>query len=313
VRYILGGGIAGLIAAFYNPEYSIISDNVGGQMAEQHLGPRILEVNRNSENLLKDLGYSYTEISSKIKVAKIGYVKCGILVDKITAEDRLNYYKKSRCLSNVVEVPSSVMSDNKNEITYFDIDWNQLIDRLMYKITQNRFIFSKAFAIDTAKKEIGINLVHQQALSHYLKYDHLISTLPAPLFFGLSQLDSEEPLVYSKKVFVVVNNFSTREFDYLYVVSNTEAFHRITKHTDDLCIAEYTIPFDLSDSEYKERITEDWGMDIKEYKEIKTGQIVSGKVQKIDGITFVGRYACWDHDIKTDDVVEQLRGGCLDA
>ena len=56
-KYILGGGISGLICSFYTG-YPIISKNIGGQMkfnTDWHLGPRFLHVDEFSTKLLKDL------------------------------------------------------------------------------------------------------------------------------------------------------------------------------------------------------------------------------------------------------------------
>lgn len=290
-RYILGGGIAGLITAYYNPEYTLVSDQLGGQMADTGLGPRILEVNENSATLLGDLGYD----TIKVKTAKIGYMVCNQYLDHLGKSFRENYYMKSRYLKELKEVPKSVMSDGKNEIKYFDIDWNELIGKLLKGIKSHAILGRVSF-IDTVNKEI---IVEQEGEQMGYSYDKLLSTLPAPLFYKLSRLKATETLNFVPKTFIIVPEFfDMKDFDYVYFPGNEVEYHRVTKLGNGNVAVEYT-------TEVKsDTLVKDW-TNVIDVKTLFGGQIQSGAVDYFDDIIFVGRYACWDHDLKTDDVVFQ--------
>jgi hypothetical protein len=290
LRYILGGGIAGLIAAYYNKDYVIISDKIGGQMAAGGMGPRILEVNDNSTRLLEDLGFDIVPI----KTARIGYKCHGVYKEKLTPEDREEYYLKSRNLTTAAEVPSSVMSDGKKEIKYFDINWNELIERLVNSITTDT-IFSNAKKIDVENKVIMLDNGME------VNYEHIISTIPAPIFLKLSGLEPEEKLVFCKKVFILINEnyIDLKDYDYIYFPCKDTLYHRISRVGVNMAAIEFTTTVNTK------TLFDKWKNIAKKAVELPVGQIQSGKVQEIKGVTFVGRYACWNHDIKTDDVVEQ--------
>ena len=56
-RFILGGGLSGLIYAFYHPDYTIISPNLGGKLVQDYLQATILLHDKSeTRTLLEDLG-----------------------------------------------------------------------------------------------------------------------------------------------------------------------------------------------------------------------------------------------------------------
>ncbi len=296
-KYIIGGGIAGLIAAYYNKEYKIISQDIGGQMVSKNVGPRILEVNQYSKEFLNDLGIK----ECPIKIAKIGYKVEGKLVNSISEDLRKKYYIKSRCLHTAAIVPSSIMSDGKSFIEYFDIDWDKVVSILVNSIEKP--INGKVSLIDTTNHILKV----ESDGSEILRYDSLVSTIPAPVFFKISNLQPEQELKYVQKVFVVMNEdqIDFGEFDYIYFPDSAHGYHRISKTGNGKASIEYT-----TNKSYKS-IIQTWSMYSREHHVIPVGQIQSGKVQEINDILFLGRYASWDHDIKTDDIVKICRDGGL--
>lgn len=290
-NYILGGGIAGLIAGFYEKDYYIIGQDIGGQMSQKGLGPRILEVNDYSAKLLEDLEYD----SVPIKVAKIGYRHNNRFQDRLNEQLRKKYYLKSRNIQTPnVEMPSSIMSDGKNSIRYFDIDWNDLILRL-YNAVKDRYIIDKITGIDINNKLINTDV------SQY-DYDKIISTLPAPVFFNLSGEIPEEELTYEKKLFVIVSSKTVdlSEFDYVYYPDMDCSYHRVTRLSETRAAIEYT-----GNQFNHTNLFDYWRHIAFEVKTLPMGQIKSGKVGSFKDIEFLGRYAEWNHDIKTDDIVKK--------
>lgn len=294
-KYIIGGGIAGLIAAFYKEDFKVIGDDIGGQMVKKGMGPRILEVNENSANLLADLDYPVVNI----KTAKIGYRYDNRIHNEISEELRIKYYLKSRNIkdSDNVIVPESSMSDGKNEIKYFDIDWVDLVDRLVKSIG-DRIIISKVKSIDLKEKVLEIDK------STTLKYDEIISTLPAPLFFKLANISPEEKLTFEKKTFVIVpaSMVDIRDYDYIYFPDELSEYHRITNLGENRAAIEYTGNHFTGQGCFRK-----WKTVALYSKELPGGQITGGKVPVIDGVEFAGRFAEWNHHIKTDDLVGRFR------
>src|SRR3972149_2445932 len=93
-KYILGGGIAGLIYAFYNKDYEVISTEFGGQMASYFkLGSRYLHRTDQAINFLKDLNLPVEEIR-----ITTGYqTRTDSYTDIMMDEDfKKRYYMKSR-------------------------------------------------------------------------------------------------------------------------------------------------------------------------------------------------------------------------
>jgi len=286
-KYILGGGIAGLITAYYNPQYTIISDKIGGQMADTGLGPRILEINDNSTKLLYDLGFE----KIGMKVASVGYMINGRYISNLDNEQKINYYMKSRCLESRKNIPSSIMSDGKKHIRYWDIDWNDLIYRLMDGI-QSTPIIGKISHINTEKKKLKVDGIT-------LEYDTLVSTIPAPLFFKLANEKPYKELTFVNKTFIIVPEFfDMKHFDYVYFPGPDVEYHRVTKLDNDRFAIEYTTHRSSED------ILGEWP-DALNVKTLFAGQIQSGEIKVIDDVYYIGRFGCWDHDIKTDDVVFQ--------
>jgi len=296
-KYIIGGGIAGLIASFYNQEYQIISDNIGGQMVMNNAGPRILEANEYSEAFLKDLGLT----KLNIKTAKIGYKVDGRIVDSITNELRLQYYLKSRCITNASNVPSSIMSDGKNTIEYFDIDWNEIVSVLVNSIKKEPIIGKIEF-IETDNKSLGINTENGPLL---LNYKNIVSTIPAPIFFSIASTKPKISLKCVPKIFFIVSNsyIDIGDYDYVYFPEDKYDFHRISNVGNGKVAIEYTTHSKLRN------IVNKWTHYTTQYFSMPIGQIQDGKVQNIDSISFLGRYASWNHDIKTDDIIKICKEG----
>ena len=147
MKYVLGGGIAGLIWAYYNDEYFVVSPEIGGQMkSEFNLGPRYLHDNDISRKFLSDLGMTVDNRKSKIR---IGYLdEDGQWVKTPDAEYRKKYYLKSRKTKSLEGFDPSVMNGNKNEFDILTVDFQEIISVLSWNIGQARFINAWVERID---------------------------------------------------------------------------------------------------------------------------------------------------------------------
>lgn len=300
MKFIIGGGISGLIFSFFNPEYKIISSNVGGQMTNKiSFGPRILQENPYNKYLLECL-----KINAVVKTMKIGYFYNGSLHDRCPLSLKELYYTKSRNIISADEkIPESIMSEGKNTIDYYDVDFKQIVKALYEKVS---FIKSNVLKINDGK-------IFLDDLKTFIEYKHIISTIQAPAFFRMFSKPKFmyvcKNLKYLSKEFIIVPSaeIDIGSYDYVYFPEMKYNFHRVTKFNssfnNSMNIVEYVNSI-YSSGYNKVNTKKEWKRIIaRDYMEI--GQIQSGEIPTIPAVMFLGRYAEWNHSIKTQDVVKK--------
>lgn len=298
-KFVLGGGIAGLIFCFYNNEFKLLTKDIGGQFNSNYsLGPRLLQNNEYNKQLLKDL-----KMSAQIKVAKVGYFYDERFHDICGKELRKKYYLKSRMLDSTndknIIVPDSSLSEGNNEIEYFDIDFNELINRLTKNINI-KLCFVKN--IDVFNNKIIFSTQKYGRKLHNNNFKRIVSTIPAPILDKLCNVYNGS-YNYLKKCFVVVpgNSIILHGYDYVYFIDKYN-FHRVTKIKSNLGLERLVVEY-VTTSE-KRDFSNEWPNFIQVHS-IQIGQIVSGTPTTYENITQIGRYAEWKHSVKIQDVVKK--------
>src|SRR3990167_7985279 len=79
-KYIIGGGISGLVFQFYHPEYTIITPDIGGLFKSAHIA--IIHDTSETRHFLKNLGYE--NIEKLAKKSYIGYYNKGWISDVLS-------------------------------------------------------------------------------------------------------------------------------------------------------------------------------------------------------------------------------------
>lgn len=296
-KYILGGGITGLIFAYYNPEYIIITENIGGQMGSQFsLGPRYLHKTTNSRAFLYDLGIKYSE-----RTATVGYIDDSGWVNEPDIEFRKKYFMKSRGKTDLEGFDPSVMNGNKSKFEILDVDFNKLINKLD-KETENRIQQGKVSKIDAENKSIQIE---RGRYTNQLKYDHLVSTIPLKVFPWILQGDHEvKERQYESfgMTYCLVDEdeeFDVKGFDFVYDARTTSKWHRMTKDNEGIVLDFFG---ELDEFELKAFV----GSRYKNHKTLPNCQIVShSKEPNMKDIKFVGRYGTWNRSWKTEKVIDE--------
>jgi hypothetical protein len=143
MKIIIGSGIAGMICSYFNPEYIVIGNNIGGQMSSKFdLGPRYLH--NSSDKIIKFL--EKLKIKYKKEIIKIGYLdNTGFVNPNINF--RKKYYLKSRNTESLSGFDNSVMNTDKSEIEVLNIDFQILINKLFFEI-EKRFYSRNVINID---------------------------------------------------------------------------------------------------------------------------------------------------------------------
>ncbi len=286
-NYILGGGIAGLIWAYYNPDFTIITETVGGQFNNYFpMGPRFLEDNEFSRKFLTDL-----KIPIIPQTIKIGYKYGNKIIDTYDTTFLQKYYSKSRGAKTIAD--STVMNQQKKEMDILKVDFLKLISLLVEKIGDKRIIYSKIYKIDIHKKEISIknNKID-------VNYNKIVSTIPLPAFYriiGKRNICHSRDMTY---VLLEADFIDMKDFNFIYCCGN-EPYHRLTKCKDGI-IAD--VLGWKSEGSIKSIFPEYIG-----FKCAPNIQIVSGpsKEKFNEDIQFIGRYGRWNRNWKTEKVIEE--------
>jgi hypothetical protein len=333
---ILGGGIAGLVAAevlsCHNfhivQEEGAAQDNstiktIGGQMAnEWPLGPRVLHFSERMEDFLKLIGFKEEEIF--MKIFKVGYKVEDEVLPVAPEGFREAYIKKTR--PHAIADSKSYMSEGLNEFVGF-VDPNiQDITRRLHERASNRevFIRSRVFSVDPIQKWISIN----KCLIEYLRYEKLISTIPLNKLLEMTANfhlgDSHRFAHYEDKT----RNFEITEKILLYARFKSAALESMRSKCDYFYSATDPYTRVTFDPKYGENIIIETDYisylpDIMNDKFLGIEKLLDQKhipvqiqrnlsLKTLNGIWLVGRFAQWDHDILTTDVLDralELRRG----
>jgi len=299
-KYILGGGVAGLVSAFYNPDHIVITDKVGGwqNLNKFKLGPRVIEVTPATTAFLRKLGFQ----TDKVKLVNIGYLNSGRgTPDSLPHEDFKKLYAlKTRELE--LRHQTSIMSGGKNVLTVFDIDYDIVLQYLEAAITPSRFILGKVTDIDLENEIITWN----SEVNYSDRYEEIINTLPYTLFLKLANNpfiifgDHDFTAFHTTFLKLSYSNYTEfaewkKQFSYVYCLDTV--YHRVNFY-DDYAVAE--VKGMLKDYQ--------WSYSFLDSVVIPFAQIKNSydDLQSFThNIQCVGRYAEWNHKIKLEQVVER--------
>lgn len=288
VSYILGGGIAGLVFAFYNDDYTIITDNVGGQFsAPFQLGPRYFHETENAKRFLRDLDFR----NVTIKLVRVGYVDDSGFVDAPDAEFSKRYFMKSRGEQNLANFERVVMNNGVKEFCALNADFAEIVSRLS-AILKDRIMIAKVLRVDTLLRCITISDNGESAKC--IDYDSLISTIPLNVFCKLSNVECERLKSVSMTYCLAGRSaFDMKAFDFVYDCGQSTQFHRISADSAGV-VFDFLESRAVDTSAFKNAIT------------LKNAQIMSLKsVPVIDCVTFAGRYGTWNRKWKTEVVIDE--------
>lgn len=327
---ILGTGIAGLVAAWkYKDEnVLIIGEELGGQMAsEVTLGPRIIQKDENTKQLLFELyGKEF-----KTKVASIFYTDGQGGYFENPPEGFSEKYAQLSRGSSIVE--EHTMSEGKNKIEYYDLDYNKLVKKLIAALRKRKNIkiingkvigFDKKDTIsfvDYSKKSDNLVAYPKGKLTYIDTNDGdiLINTIMLPVFLKLTNLNKEEIAEYEtkgKKVYFYkcVEKWNEDFFKalrkygktnkglvYWYCVSEVFPFHRITMFDNHAVLESIYNIDDFADGREKLRLFGEV-MGIEKIAEIP--KIINSPVNYVRGWRMFGRFAQWDQSIKLNELLE---------
>jgi hypothetical protein len=288
MNVILGAGIAGLISHWYHKDYTIISKDVGGQLGLDFAqGPRFLHKDEYSEKFLRDLLIPLRE-----RIVHVGYYFDGKINEKFPFELKMKYAEKTRGEHGKTE--QAAMNRGEQMFWAYEVDWNKILEKLT---KDTKVILDAVSSIDLIEKKIYCEK------STY-KYDKLITTIPAPIFFNLCNLKVGN-FVAKSITFVLAETdgdiLSNTKFDFVYFLNDEFKFNRITKVDDNKRVYEFI--------DANEVVTERLlpNTRILKWHTEQMGKIASNvSLPMIENVTTVGRWAQWDSNVLTNDVIHRV-------
>lgn len=291
-KFIIGGGISGLIFAFYNKDYKVISPDIGGKLKNDYLTSTILlHDTLETKKLVADLKL---DLEPKAHVMRYFYdgrllenipvnLREAMVTKKLTLWNELKHFKLE------VEITDTTLSTNDIYIPIFKTSISKIIRALrreievikdkVIRITQDEIITEK---------------------SRYI-YTELISTIPAPVFWKL--YGQERNLRYLPETFVLSSTAPVSEtillWDLIYFLDKNIPYTRVNKYNKNRFLYEFT--GEITEPEIKKLFnmevthifTDPYGIVVTDLNNIPPPKI-----------RFVGRFATWNHNHKIQDVIK---------
>ena len=296
-KYVIGCGLSGLIFAFYNPDFEIISPDVGGKLQQDFMSSTILLYDTvETKMLLSDLG-----IESEAEAHIVRYYHDRQIIDsppleviQTVARKKLTDWKSLPTLDLTVIVSEEHPPTASSFLPIFKIPSSKLVELLA---THVKIINDKVKAI--TENEIITEKRKR------LKYTEIVSTLAAPIFWqlyhehrelrflGLTFVNSETP--------PLLENIP-EPWDLMYFPDANVPYTRVNRnpHTGSYL---YEFSGEITQEELAQVCPD---IQVKNYYFNKVGVIVTD-LNNIPprNIRFLGRFAEWDHHLQIQDTIRE--------
>jgi len=296
MKYILGGGLAGLVTAFYNPEYKLVSPKLGGIFSQRFNGPKYLHVNIPTEELLKDLKLS----RAIAEETSIGYWSSNKLADQTSAEGGQRYSLASRGINQ----DSATLCSGSRLIISYRQSPEGLVGALRRVIHQRgQWIGQSLIKLSPLKRRILLDS------GECLIYRRMINTLPIRDVFkralGRIYVDGNFHIKYRGfRVFPAPSRESFKKFGIVYFIPSEDDLEFLTngnvltlrgyKEQSDY-VYEYVANHSLADQGFLNPYT------VAEWKE--------GAEEPLGpGIINIGRAAQGSHKIRLKEIILSAKG-----
>jgi hypothetical protein len=298
--YILGGGITGLVWKFYNPDYQIISPDIGGVFAKTHMV--WLHDTMETRKLLTDIGFRNPErLTMK---SYIGYFTNGWVSD-IQTEDlnRRIILRKMTAWNEKIDKTwdpptrdlSTVNIVGNNYMNTLDVDLEEVILRISDK---SDIMNGRVVNIDKS----NIIIENKDGLSS-APYESLVSTIPAPFFWSAYGDISKEfkSIPITNIIVSKCPPFFDEDYSMIYYTEEFP-FSRVSNIRGKYCIEFTGI---ITQEEFKNLYPD---LHVEEYFVVKHGRLFNcpGNNPPAENIIFSGRFGKWEYGITTEIVVKQV-------
>lgn len=308
MKCVIGGGIAGLIWAFYHPDVHVFS------ILEEHneILPKYLYDTHENENFFEELmGFSHPSPKRWVEMGILWEGKFLKTTSKHFKTARGQYAMKTRRF--VGEAPDYVMSSGIDTFRVIDISFKDLIYSLEILLRkEQRIYYEKVTEIDLKEKRFWTDCWDKGSYS----YDELVVSIPLPIFLEISgrkEMISEWDLDWNSEWLLTVGisdpEFWSNKFDFIVYPEAHIPFYRITKGMEkkDLIGVETMVRF--NPKEWFQLCDPLFIKKIEHAKIIPPFLLQPNLIDqfKKDGVSFFGRFSQWDPSIKIQDLVKAAK------
>ncbi len=299
--YIIGGGISGLVWAFYTG-WPIITPQIGGNYTRTYM--TWLHDSPETRQLLKDVGYENPGFYAK--KSYMGYYRDGIIYDYMTEEtNRQTILRKMTEWNKDVdpnfelktkEMSMSVVGGGNNYMNVLNVDLNDLIKRLSEKAT----------LIDGMVIKIGDNWINYKTgddIKDLVPFNKIVTTIAAPFFWKAydGELNKEFKCLPITNVIVTKKpEFFDDRYEMIYYDMSVP-FSRVS-HLGGVYAIEFT--GEMTEEQFRQLYPD---LPVKDFFIVKQGRIFRNEenVSPSENIIFSGRFAQWEYGITTEHIVKQ--------
>lgn len=294
-KYIIGGGISGLIYAFYNRDFTVISSDVGGKLRNNYLSSTILLHDApETRRLLTDLKMELQPVPHLIKYHNNHKLHESIPANlkEIMAAKKMTPWQELDNLNLAIKPTDTTLSVNDIYIPVFRISTHKLVQELAKYTT-----IIKDDVLRITPNEIVTNKARYE-------YDELISTIPAPTFWRL--YGAPRSLAHLPETFVLSTTCPVKEdaqklhWDLIYFLDKDVPYTRVNRYKKGQYLYEITgkmtaqdIRRMMPDVEVVHHYTDPHGLILTDLNNIPPPKV-----------RFVGRFAVWNHSYKLQDVIK---------
>ncbi len=315
MKYIIGGGVAGLITAYYS-DHKIIDKNPMGQLNLRFLpGVRVIKVDDDAKGFIESVN-KFKKFYNELQVheVQIGYED--ELGNKVALSEQFKQ-KYSLITRGKKEYESTFLSSGESTLSVFtadNLDPNIFYGKLFATVrdildSREQIMYEKVVSINTENKSI---LTEAFDNATWIDYEHLISTIRGDIleklmhdfndrylhdytlfnkhFYKCDYIDWNERLMNTNSYNYSISGIFTRKTfvnDYEpYIVFETTKPLKQIQGTDDYIIGHKVLD---------------------KYENVPLQLKQSLNLTSFRGIELVGRFAQWNHSIKSNELIQRRR------
>jgi len=293
-NYILGGGISGLIYAYYNRDFTVISPDIGGKLNHKFFENIFyLHATDETEEFLKDV-----DIKSVKKTQLIKYSKGNEILHDISKQDKIDFIRKK--LNDYSYDPKDLnLSTSDYYISVFEIDYRELMEKLRDKLS---------YIEDSVIKITDSEIITET--TRY-RYNKIVSTISSKIFWKIYESSKSVELKSESITFVLADRLpdylSKMKFDLCYFIDRDTKITRISKRRRDQSDSYlYEFSGDVPIDECVKYLPEK--TNVLEHYVDRAGLIFTDKNNiPPQNVLFVGRFATWNHSDKQQDIIRSAK------